>query len=141
MLFEEHTRYIMKMRAELSDLPNSSKKMWKLANSLQGKTRSSESVQALKATDGSWARTPEAKAELLSETFARKSVLPVGESNEFSVLAPGAAPAIDVFLPVRKRQVRRELLKLNDAKATGPDQVSAKVLTRCATALRCHSRW
>ena len=135
ILFEEHTRYIMKMRGELSDLPNSSKKLWKLANSLQGKTRSSESVQALKATDGSWARTPEAKAELLSETFARKSVLPVGESNEFSVLAPGAAPAIDVFLPVRKRQVRRELLKLNDAKATGPDQVSAKVLKRCADSL------
>ena len=42
-------------------------------------------MQALKATDGSWARTPEAKTELLSETFARKSVLPVGESNEFYV--------------------------------------------------------
>ena len=88
-------------------------------------------MQALKAPDGSWARTPEAKAELLSETFARKSALPEGVSNEFSALPPGAGPAFDVFLPVRTRLVRRELRKLNEAKATGPDRVSAKVLKKC----------
>ena len=39
-----YIRYIMKMRCKLADLPNSSKNFWKLANSFQGNTRSSESV-------------------------------------------------------------------------------------------------
>ena len=97
ILFEEHTLYIMKMRRQLAGQPNSSKKIWKLTNCLQRRTRGSDSVQALKAPDGSWARTPEAKAELLSETFAMKSALPEGVSNEFSALPPGAGPAFDVF--------------------------------------------
>ena len=61
----------------------------KFANSLQGKTKSSDSVQTLKVTDGSWARTPEAKAEFLSGTFARTLVVPVGESNEFFCITAG----------------------------------------------------
>ena len=71
--------------------------MWNIATCFQGRTRGSDSVQALKTPDGSWARTPGAKAELLSETFARKSALPEGVSNEFSALPPDAGPLSTFF--------------------------------------------
>ena len=72
-------------------------------------------MQVLNAADGSWARTPEAKAALLSETFLRKSNLPEATENEYSALLPGACPVPETFLPVRKRDARRELQKLNNA--------------------------
>ena len=55
-------------------------------------------------------------------------------------MRPGAHPIADTFLPVRKRDAHRELQKLNEAKAAGPDAVSVEVLKRCAgsLALPCH---
>ena len=135
VLHEEHARYVDRMRQKMHALPNSSKKWWKLANSLQGRARDTHGVQALKRSDGTWARSSSEKIELLAETFLRKSQLPAESVNDYSALPPGHPVPPDSFLPVRHRAVRQQLRKLKEDKATGPDQVSARVLKKCADSL------
>ncbi len=135
VLFEEHAKYVQRMRTKLQKMP-SSKKWWKLSNSLQGRSRGQgHGVQSLKRSDGSWARDSGSKAELLSETFLRKSALPDECVNEYSDLPPGHPIPPDSFLPVRTKAVRKQLRRLNVDKATGPDSVSCQVLKKCADTL------
>ncbi len=132
VLWDEYTKYVERMKGKLHGMRSSSKKWWKLSNSLQGRGKSTHGVQALKRADGSWARTADDKAELLSETFLAKSQLPPPVTNEFSQLRSGHATPPDTFLPVRTRDVAKQLRKLKEDTATGPDAIAARVLKKCS---------
>ena len=79
-----------------------------------------------------WARSPFEKAELLADTFAAKSMLPVILANEYSAIA-SAALVPDVFLPITTKDIRQvQKFKMNSA--TNPDQVATRILKTCADA-------
>ena len=135
ILWEEHTKYVERMKTKLSGMKSSSKGWWKLSNSLQGRGNNSHGVQSLQRNDGTWARTASEKAELLSETFLTKSALPQAVANEYTNLPNDPNTSEDTFLPIRSRDVAKKLKKLKEDTATGPDGVAARVLKRCATSL------
>ena len=133
-LREEFEAHIVRTKRELGDLPTSSKKWWKLSNALQGKSSKSSSVQSLQRPDRTWARSASERAELLADTFLKKSALPEATANAYSALQP-ETQVEDVFLPVRTRDVERCLRKLKSDSATGPDGIATIVLKQCASAL------
>ncbi len=134
ILLEEHDRYVNKVRRKLAELPSSSRGWWRLAHNLAGKRTKSSGVQSLKSREGVWARSAVDKAELLAETFTKKSELPESEVNGYS---PLRAPcfASDSFLPVRTRDVAKILKKLKADSSTGPDGIASRVLKHCASGL------
>ncbi len=134
ILTEEHDKYVNRVRKKLSRLPRSSRGWWKLANSMAGKKTKSSGIQPLRTTTGEWARTSESKAELLAETFERKSALPAETANEYSAIG-GHDFAEDKFVPIRVRDVKRVLASLKTDSATGPDGLATRVLKTCAKEL------
>ncbi len=134
VLTEEHDKYISRVRRKLARLPRSSRGWWKLANALAGKRTKSSGIQPLRNSKGEWVRSPQGKAALLAETFARKSTLPAEETNDYTAIGE-ANIADDTFLPIRSRDVRRILSKLKLDSATGPDGLATRVLKNCADEL------
>ena len=134
VFIEEHATYISRVRRKLARLPRSSRGWWKLANALAGKRAKSSGIQPLRNSKGEWVRSPQGKAELLAETFARKSTLPAEETNDYTAIGE-ANIADDTFLPIRSRDVRRILSKLKLDSATGPDGLATRVLKNCADEL------
>ena len=132
VLLEEYNAYVARTKAKLSRLGGSSKQWWKLSNALQGKSSKGSSVQSLQRSDGSWARLPRERAELLSDTFVRKSRLPEVSENDYTDAFADFPTPPDTFLRIRQRQVLRALKKLKVDTATGPDGIAARVLKRCA---------
>ena len=133
VLLEEHDNFLERTRKKLSKLPGSSKGWWRFSNALAGKRTKTSGVQPLK-WNNEWARTSSEKAQLLADTFARKSELPSEVPNEYSAIGSEAF-APDYFLPIRTRDVKRALRKLKVDSATGPDGISALVLQTCAAEL------
>ena len=69
---------------------------------------------------------------MLPGAFLRKSQLPGEYLNEFLALPDGHPVPPDDFLAVREKKVRQQLKRLKVEKATGPNEVSARVLKKCA---------
>ena len=134
ILTEEHDKYIGRMRGKLSRLPRSSRGWWRLANALAGKRSKSSGIQPLRNSAGQWVRSSQGKAELLAETFARKSTLPAEEVNDYTAVGEEDF-ADDTFLPIRCRDVKKVLRKLKLDSATGPDGLATRVLKNCADEL------
>ncbi len=134
VLREEYDAHVARTKRELNQLPKSSKKWWKLSNALQGRSSAMSSVQSLQRGDKSWARSANERAELLADTFLRKSALPRPTTNEYSALNLENVGE-DVFLPVRTRDVERVLRNLRSDSATGPDGIATTFLKRCASVL------
>lgn len=135
VLLDEYNAYVAKTKAKLSELPGSSKMWWKMSNALQGKSSKGSTVQSLKRSDESWARSGREKAELLSDTFVRKSRLPESVTNAHTEAYPNFPQPTDGFLRVRRRQVLRILKKMKVDSATGLDGIAARVLKQCAGSL------
>ena len=69
---EEYTAHVRSLKAKASSL-RSTKGWWWLASAMKMRSSSSLSTPPLQRRDGSWATTCRDKANLLAETFARKS--------------------------------------------------------------------
>ena len=70
-ILAEYTTYVEETKKKLKQLPRSSKAWWKLIKYLQGKAEKNSSIPTLKGNDGTWAKLPEEKAELLASTFLK----------------------------------------------------------------------
>ena len=125
ILSEAYQTFVQKTRLELLSLKKGSKQWWKQARQLMRSAAPQANMPTLKRDDGSWATSPTDKANLLSETFAAKSVLDAAETNLFSAVEFGGARMTDGFLPVRTRNVLAVLRDLDINSGTGPDQLSA----------------
>ena len=140
VLSEEHSKYIERTRATLSNLSSSARSWWKLSNALQGRGKNSHGIQSLRRPDKSWARHAQEKVDLLAETFLNKSKLPGAVTNEYTDLqgwlhVADADDQADGFLAVRTKDVERHMRKLDGNSATGPDGVAATVLQKCSRSL------
>ena len=90
------------------------------------------SIPPLKTADGSYVLDPEAKANLLADSFAAKCVLPP-ESFRVHIDAPEVH--LSYFTLIRTRWTLAALRAINDDKATGPDCIPGRVLRECALEL------
>ena len=131
---EEFFKFVDDTKKKLSELPKSSKRWWKLSNSLMLKAGKTSSIPPLKNHDGDWVTSSRDKAELFATTFWEKFNLPEHTLNEFDDISAGTEE-IDSFLAVRTRAVRKVLKKLKEDSGTGPDALASRVLKHCSAAL------
>ena len=89
-------------------------------------------IPPLKRRDGTWARSPIEKANLLAQTFAWKCKLPEGGEE-----IKRGTPHVEMsgFLVLRQRWAYAELKHINEEKATGPDGLPGRILKQCAKEL------
>ena len=123
--------YNNKLKKDLADKTLSSKKWWRIVNSLSGRNARSDipviehqQVAHITARD---------KAETFCQTFAEKCTLQGAEDVAPHVL-PSTSKSFDkiVFKP---KHVRKLLQHLKPDKATGPDLIPTKVLKECCAEL------
>ena len=134
-VLEEYHKYVEKLRKQLKELPRSSKKWWKLAKCATAGEAVRGSVPPLKDDKGEWVTTASGKSNLLKKTLTQKYTLAAGEVNEYTDLEDNLPEGLSGFLPVRRRNVVKQLKQLNEDKATGPDNLSARILRQCAEEL------
>ena len=133
---EEHTLWVERSKAQLKDLPPSSKEWWKRSRQLALQKEQISSIPALKSTDGEWVVSAQRKADLFADTFERRYVLPAAEENEYSN-AFASHPFDLLGDPEPSEEKAFDVLKSLDASsATGPDNLSARILKRCAKVLK-----
>ena len=109
VLFEQYLEFIQVTKAKLRSFKRGSKQWWKESKKLKHKSSSACGIPALRHSDGvTWARSSTDKAELLSETFQSKWVLPPVQPNVYSDI-PTAVCAPDCLLPIRSRKVSKFL--------------------------------
>ena len=77
----------------------------------------------------------EGKAELFLDTFTAKYELPPPVVNHFSQMETTARERTSDFCLVRSRAAEKVLKNLKEDKATGPDQLAALLLKKCAKEL------
>ena len=136
VFLQTYLNYVGKTREKLKDLGPSSRGWWKIANSLLTKAGVSDNIPALQRTDGSWAMSPEERANELASTFKEKARLPPSTTNAYSTLHghPDGAQQSG-FLRIRVRTVHKLLRSLDEHSGTGPDRLPARILKACAAEL------
>ena len=93
------------------------------------------SISALKASDGRWVVSSQAKADLSADTFETRYTMPAVDYNEYSdVFADSAYEQLQDAAP-NEEDALKVLQSMDAASSTGPDGLSARVLKRCARAL------
>ncbi len=128
---QAHANFVADTRRTLKTA--SPKDWWNTSKQLLGQSKAKESIPPLRSTNG-WAMDPTEKATLLSSTFAKKSALPAYDTNEFTPIMP-CDSALDGFLRLRVRTVKKILKDLDESSGTGPDALPAIILHRCASEL------
>ena len=127
--------YVKKTRATLKSMDPSSRGWWKVANSLLTKASATENIPALQRADGSWATSPEERANELASTFHAKSQLPPVQTNHYTGLQQEVREPQQGFLRLRVRSVLKLLKGLDEHSGTGPDKLPARILKKCAAEL------
>ncbi len=120
--------YVEATKGKLRQLKRGSKAWWRLSKQLMHKATSHTCIPALRIPNSKeWARSPVEKANLLADTFARKWQLPPPVLNIHSY-EPPVVDAHDALIPIRTRRAGTFLSSLHVSSATGPDDISARVL-------------
>ncbi len=135
VLREAFLAYAAKTRTELSTMKVSSKQWWSRAKQLMMKGSGVSSIPPLRREDGSWARDGASKADVLSDTFVRKSTLPDLSENEYTPATIDINSLDDPPVTVDDNIVLSVLGKLREASGTGPDAIAARILKRCRSEL------
>ena len=129
ILGEEHEKYIEELRIKISGLKKGSKQWWKLNRELLDKRAKTTSMPPLKA-NGVWTTDSKEKANLIANTLKTKAKLPE-EKIDCPFFGEVLQDGTD-FVCMRTRNTLKLLLKLDESKATGHDQIPAKFLKKVA---------
>jgi len=132
-LLAEYEKYILRMKAKLSALKPSSKKWWKLGNSLQLRANQNSAIPPIKSDAGAWCLQPAEKANAFADSFASKFFLPEAEENAYTEVQ-AAESAMSGFFII-KENAKKVLKQLREDSGTGPDLLAAKILKKCADEL------
>ena len=84
-LLRAYHNYRRRIRGKLSKLTPSSREWWRISKSMMSMGSSTEVIPQLKRHDGTWAKSPSEKAELLATTFAAKSNLDNEECIDYLI--------------------------------------------------------
>lgn len=109
-----------------------SKTWWSLVKEQQG-TSHHDTIPPLNRPDGSTAASSKDKASLLAEFFAKK--MSVDDPRRSPPHIPQETCHTVTSVPVSQEQVERLLKEVDVSKATGPDDISPRVLKQCAREL------
>ena len=105
-----------------------------MSSSLMLRSKGSTTIPPLTRDKKVWARDSKSKADMLASVFDEKSQLPREQANEYSHIRESGFH-MSGFLPVRRRAALAVLKHLDVESATGPDNISARVLKICADEL------
>ena len=128
---QARTRYNNKLREDLTDKTLSSKKWWRIVNTLSGRTARSDipviehqNIAHITARD---------KAEIFCKTFAEKCCLQ-GAEDQAPDVSRSTTKSINK-VTFKPKDVRKLLQHVKSDKATGPDQIPTRVLRECSAEL------
>ena len=91
-------------------------------------------IPSLCEPSGKWVHDGKGKADLFADVLTSKFVLPDPVIDDPS-LDDSPTQQMSSFVLIRERWVRRELRVLREDQATGPDELPARILRRCAAVL------
>ena len=127
ILQDERTKYVEQLKAKIAALPKRSKQWWRLNRELLHRKAAIKAIPPLREGK-EWIVEAKAKADAFAKVFESKSQLPpeVIDTPFFS------SPEVvrEDFVPFRTRDTKKLFKKLDVAKATGPDRISAVILKR-----------
>ena len=87
-LHQEYIKHRNRTKDKLQQIPRSSKRCWKLSQSLLSSSSTTSSIPALQSGSGEWVLQPEGKAQLFADVLTGKAaLLPITE-NEYSPIPP-----------------------------------------------------
>ena len=123
------SKYYEYLKKLADDLKTNPKRFWTFLKSVG---KHSSAVSQLRDDAGNLLSDDTEKAELLNKTFASKFV-----NSAVNALPRVPAYPLDTLprLSVSESAVRSALLQLNQTKACGPDNFSAKIILECADQL------
>ena len=126
--------YIQTTRSWLQTIKKSSKLWWRKAGNILGVPDRVCSIPALTNDEDNWVMDSKGKANLFAKTFSSKYVLPEMQENEYSELKISKSYQDFPLLPTVER-AEQILEALNESSGTGPDDLPARILKRCAKQL------
>ena len=132
ILVAERQKYLAELRTKMEALPRSSKKWWALNKQLLHRQAAPSFFPPLKDSEGTWHRTPIAKANAFAKCWVGKCRLPAEVHEHFFA---HVEDQMSTWFPIRRRTVQKFLAGLKVDKATGPDGLSAIFLQRLAKVL------
>ena len=123
--------FIQRTALKLCSCPAGSRSFWSLSKAVCNNFCTS-SFPPILDSNGVSVNDSFAKANIFADTFASNSYLP---PHIVPPLVPPVPKSSMPALRISTRVVRRHLISLDPNKATGPDEVPATVLIRCAPEL------
>ena len=126
-LQEERAKYVEKLKAKIAALPKRSKQWWRLNRELLNRKAAIKAIPPLRE-GAQWIVDAKAKADAFAKVFESKSQLPPEVIDTPFFCSPEVVR--EDFVPFRTRDTKKLFKKLDEAKATGPDRISAVILKR-----------
>jgi len=120
------------LRGKLRGGQVGTKRWWSLVKEQQGESRES-TIPSLLREDGGVAHSALDKANLLATHFARKMCIPDPERTPPTL--PDIVRVKLVLVKTSESEVKGILLKVDENKAVGPDNISPRLLRQCADEL------
>ena len=108
------------------------KRWWGLVKEQQGEVRGT-SIPSLLREDGSLAHSAQDKANLLARQFAGKMTIP--EPERTIPALPHIIKDTLTDIKVSEVEIKNALLKMDEKKASGSDNISPRLLRQCASEL------
>ena len=116
VLVAERQKYLAELRTKMEALPRSSKKWWALNKQLLHRQAAPSFFPPLKDSEGTWHRTPIAKANAFAKCWVGKCRLPAEVHEHFFA---HVEDKMSTWFPIRRRTVQKFLAGLKVDKATG----------------------
>ena len=132
VLGSAYEEYVSKTRSEIDELPDGSKKWWRLHREVMQRSAKASSIPPLKNGDGAWILGARDKANLLATTLSTKCTLPPEVTTPH--VQPGTSKQPE-FTLIRRCWSRRCLRAINADKTTGPDTLPGLILKHCSEVL------
>ena len=123
--------YNIKLRQDLTGNDLSSKKWWSIVNSLSGRTGHSD-IPVIEHNGVAYSTAGD-KADVFCQAFAEKCRLSNADDQPLGVKQYSTTKLEKIIF--KPNDVRRILQKLKPDKASGPDQISTRVLKECSAEL------
>ena len=128
---EAKKNYDSKLKEDLTDNNLSSKKWWRVVNLLSG--RAGHCDIPVIAHDGEAHTTAREKSDVFCKTFAEKCHLP--DADDLAPNLDQSTTASIDSITFKPKAVHRLLKQLSPDKATGPDEIPARILKECSAEL------
>ena len=127
----EYKKHVARIHEKIKACPRGSKRWWKLNDELLNRRSKACAIPALKTDTGEWLLAPADKANWFAIVWAQKSTLPPTSDDSFP-WSEVEGTLLD-FVVLRSRWTFKFLKHLDEDKATGADDLPARILKEVAS--------